>query len=101
MVSNLSHLNDLTYEMSICSLGAMGTEYVRDTPVPTNITIVEGSDDVIIIEKIYSKFDIGNILDIKLRHPIDDRTLRWVSFDPDNDQVILIKPRGEDSVGVN
>ena len=29
MVADLAHLS--TYEMSICSLGVMGAEYVRDT----------------------------------------------------------------------
>ena len=51
--------------MSICSLGAMGKEYIHDTPPISAITITEGSDETIKIEKIYSKFDIGNILDIK------------------------------------
>ena len=34
MVADLAHLNSQTYEMSICSLGVMGAEYVRDTQVP-------------------------------------------------------------------
>ena len=35
MVADLAHLNGLTYEMSICSLGVMGTEYDRTSTLPT------------------------------------------------------------------
>ena len=31
MVADLAHLTGSVYEMSICSLGVMGAEYVRDT----------------------------------------------------------------------
>ena len=31
LVANLAHLNGESYEMSICSLGVMGAEYIRNT----------------------------------------------------------------------
>lgn len=38
IVANLTHLAGEKYEMSICSLGVMGTKYIRDgDPVPQTI----------------------------------------------------------------
>ena len=37
IVADLSHLS--SYTMSLCSLGIMGTEYVRNETPPTEITI--------------------------------------------------------------
>ena len=87
--------------MSICSLGAMGTEYIRDTPPISAITITEGSDETIKIEKIYSKLYIGNILDIKHRQSPAHEKLSWVSFDPKNNSAMILSPRGESSIGLN
>ena len=38
IVADLTDLSG-TYEMSICNLGVMGTEYVRDTHLPSTIEL--------------------------------------------------------------
>jgi len=53
--------------MSICNLGVMFTEYVRDMPVPENIEVTQGDTNTLSVENIYSLHTIGNTLDIKLR----------------------------------
>ena len=53
--------------MSICNLGVMGTEYVRDTAVPSWITVMQGDTSILSVENIYSKHIIGNTLGIYLR----------------------------------
>ena len=45
----------------------MGTEYVRDTAIPTSTEVTQGGTNTLSVEKIYSVYDIGNTLDIKLR----------------------------------
>ena len=43
IVSDMSHLAGQDYETSICSLGVMGTRYIRDgEPLPASITLVLG-----------------------------------------------------------
>ena len=39
MVADLAHLTGQGYEMSICSLGVMGAEYVRNTEVTSIIEL--------------------------------------------------------------
>ena len=53
--------------MSICNLGVMATEYVRDMPVPTSTDVTQGDTNTLSVENIYSLHTIGNPLDIKLR----------------------------------
>ena len=65
--------------MSICNLGVMATEYVRDSPVLTSISVGHTETEVIVIENIYSKHHIGNTLSIKLRQKAGSE-LPWVSF---------------------
>ena len=40
--------------MSICSLGLMGAEYVRDSEVPQIVELVENADKIILIENVHS-----------------------------------------------
>ena len=43
IVSNMAHLADKDYETSICSLGVIGTRYVRDgEPLPQMINLAAG-----------------------------------------------------------
>ena len=43
IVSDMAHLADEDYETSICSLGVIGTRYVRDgEPLPQEIDLAEG-----------------------------------------------------------
>ena len=39
---DLTNLSDDSYEMSLCTVGIMGTRYVRDGPENLEITIVRG-----------------------------------------------------------
>ena len=53
--------------MSICNLGVMATEYVRDIALPTSTEVTQGDTNTLSVDKIYSLHTIGNTLDIKLR----------------------------------
>ena len=51
--------------MSICSLGIMGTEYKRDTPIDsTEFTVTQGTSYELRVKKIIAKPPIGNTLNI-------------------------------------
>ena len=39
--ANLEHLSGQQYEMTICSLGVMGVEYIRDVQLPTYIELTQ------------------------------------------------------------
>lgn len=57
----------LFYEVSLCSVGVMGTKYVRDTAVTPTVAVVEGQVASFDVEHIYSQILIGNTLAISLR----------------------------------
>ena len=53
--------------MSLCSVGIMGTEYVRAEPLATEITLELGSTATLNIPHITSALTIGNTLQINMR----------------------------------
>ena len=40
----VADFNDLegAYEQNICSIGIMGTEYIRESPIETQISLLQG-----------------------------------------------------------
>ena len=63
------------YEVSICSIGIMGTKYVRAETLQNSIEVVKGdSQTVLVVPHIYSSVPIGTTLEINLRMP--EETLR-------------------------
>ena len=68
IVSDMSHLAGEDYETSICSLGVIGTRYVRDgESLPSEITLVVGDSWSFSLEHIYSEITIGTTLQIAVR----------------------------------
>ena len=63
--------------VSVCTLSIFGTKYVRDDPLPTTISVISGQTSTITVPSIYSYYQIGNTLDIKLREKSD---LGFISF---------------------
>ena len=55
---------------SICSLGIMGTRYVRDDPLPGRIEVLKDEILTISIQKAYSEFQIGTQIDMKQRQKV-------------------------------
>jgi len=55
--------------MSICSIGAFGTKYVRSTPVPSTLWVLQGGTALLNIDNIVpdASLPIGNTLAIMLR----------------------------------
>ena len=66
IIADLSHLAGQGYSMELCSVGIMGTQYVRDEPLPVTLEISE-EFTTLAIPNIYSALPIGNQLDINLR----------------------------------
>ena len=89
LVFDLSHFAEKSYEMSICSLGVMGAEYVRDQILPDIVDVV--GDEDITIDNIYAAQTIGNTLDIHLRQKTGFQ-LPWVTFTQSNPTTMHIKP---------
>ena len=71
IVSDMSHYEDQNYETSICSLGVIGTRYVRDgEPLPASITSEltdEGESWLFKLNHIKSEIEIGTDLLIDVR----------------------------------
>ena len=69
LIADLSSLagSYSTYEMSLCQLGIMGTEYVHAETQPTEITIEQGVTYNFNIPHITSALTIGNTLQINMR----------------------------------
>lgn len=77
--ANYSLLTDAT--VSICNLGIMGTKYVRDTPVPTQLTI-DLYDTVpvsVSVQDFYAEIPIANTINPQVRQAIGAE-LDWVSI---------------------
>lgn len=55
------------YDASICSVGVMGTKYVRSSVVVASVTVVEGEQTTFDVSKIYSEITISTVLTINLR----------------------------------
>ena len=68
-----------TYKMRLCQLGIMGTEYVRNEEILTEMVLEQGIMDTIAIPHITSALTIGNTLQINLRQKSDSE-LDFVSF---------------------
>ena len=57
--------NPTNWWTTICMLGPMGTEYIRDgDPLPESILMYAGDIKILTLNAIYSKYTIGNTLDI-------------------------------------
>ena len=54
LVADLADLSGQSYEMSICSLGVMGAEYVRDTEIPSVIEVRNNENQIITIANLYA-----------------------------------------------
>ena len=71
IVSDMSHFEGQAYETSICSLGVIGTRYVRDgNPLPAEITLVVGESWRFSLLHIQSEIEIGTELAIDVREKI-------------------------------
>lgn len=82
IVGDLSHLADRSlYMQSICSLGVMGTKYVREgDPLPETIELALGSTQTLDLPHIYAKYAIGNTLKIDIRQAPSQPFVEFVSL---------------------
>ena len=67
------------YSMGICSVGIFGTQYARSVAAPDRVTVAYEGVHEFSIAKITATFEIGNVLDIRLRK-VDSQSLSWVTF---------------------
>ena len=83
IVSDMSHLKWFEYETSICSLGVIGTRYVRDgDSLPAEITLTSGESQSFSLAHIYSEIEIGTRLAINVR---EKSGLSWVQITNEED----------------
>ena len=64
-MADTTHLSGATW--SICNLGIMGTRYVRDTPIATELTLQMGETITLSVEDIYAEIPIANDIVPRLR----------------------------------
>ena len=67
IVADLRHLEGQDYNMELCSVGVMGTQYVREEAIPETLEIQKDDLTSLTISNIYSSMPIGNSLNINLR----------------------------------
>ena len=69
IVADFTHLIGTNFNVNLCSVGIMGTQYIRADPLPETLEIYNNVLTTLSIPNIYSspQLAIGNILDIKLR----------------------------------
>lgn len=74
IVADLGHL-DTDYEMSMCTLGLMGTRYIRDKSIPTEVNVSAGDSFTLTVPHIYSEVEIGTELAINIRTSSSTETI--------------------------
>lgn len=67
VVSDMSAHAGTSYEVSLCHLGIYGTNYIRDIPVPAQVSLAQGETTSFEVLHVYSELTIGTALDIALR----------------------------------
>ena len=67
IVANWAHLAGENYSMELCTVGIMGTQYVRDQILQETLEISKEGLTSITINHIYSAIPIGNQLSIKMK----------------------------------
>ena len=60
IIADLSDLAGQGYEMILCSVGIMGTQYVRAQTFPETVEIQSENFTTLTIQNIYSTISIGN-----------------------------------------
>ena len=75
--------------MELCSVGVMGTKYVRDQTLSETIEIFKDKIHELTIPNIYSEISIGNLLDINLRQASGNE-LSFVTLSELNDYTLVI-----------
>ena len=85
IVADLSGLSaETNYDIKICQLGIMGTEYIRDPPLAESFTITQGTIGTFTVNHISSALPLGTILEPMLRQVIGTE-LSFVSFTASQD----------------
>ena len=74
--------------MELCSVGIMGTQYVREVPLPETLEITLEGSTILKIPNIYSAIPIGNQLDINLRQSLGNE-LSFVTLTEHSGQTIV------------
>ena len=69
--------------MTLCSVGIMGTQYVRDEILPEVLEVARESPTTLRIRNIYSSMPIGNHLDINMRQASGNE-LSFVTLSEEN-----------------
>ena len=82
-------------DISICSLGIMGVEYVRNIAVPDVIEAPSNGSTDLFIDNIFAQQTIGNVLDIHLRQN-PDKQLSWVTIRQASPTQVMIEAQGVD-----
>lgn len=67
IIADMSHLAGQAYEVSICSLGIMGTKFDRENPIADRIEVSHKSQSSILVEKVRPVYQIGDRVEIRIR----------------------------------
>ena len=70
--------------MWLCSVGIMGTQYIRNEDPPKTLEIEKDSLSTLTIANIYSAYSIGNHLNINLRQSLRNE-LSFVTLSEESD----------------
>lgn len=81
-----------TDSVRVCSIGVMGTTYIRDEDLAESIEVEVGGTVVLTVPHIRAEDDIGNTLAINLRQREGDGSTRlfFVSFAEESDHTKVI-----------
>ena len=67
IIADLRHLAKKGYEVSLCSLGIMGTKFDREIVPVSQFDILHKSTESITVQKVEPVYDVGDKIDIRVR----------------------------------
>ena len=67
IIADLRHLAKKSYDVSLCSLGIMGTKFDREVEPPSEFDIYHKSTESITVQKVAPVYDVGDKIDIRVR----------------------------------
>ena len=88
--ADITKLKDSGSDFTLCSLGIMGTEYVRNVSLPKYIEVLLNESITLDVENIIAQPAIGNELDIHLRIASEDNPIASISVFQGSPSQLLI-----------
>lgn len=96
VINDTDGKDDDDFEITLCHVAVMGSEYIRVGSLPDSIFMYTGDTQTLTLDAITSKYTIGNTLDIRLRQKAGEER-SFVSITQGDPHTIEVAPQTSDT----